>query len=62
MSQHNQNNRLVVVIEEGEAEEVGRDLMKTMMKRKNKIVLQEIRALVLKKLLPVPHLNLFSNN
>jgi len=51
-----------VVIEEGEAEEVGRDLLKTMMKRKNKKVLQDIRALVLKKLLPAPHLNLFSIN
>jgi hypothetical protein len=62
MNQHNQNNQLVKVKEEGEAEEVGRDLMKTIMKRKNKIFLQELRTLVSKKLLRVPHLNLFSNN
>jgi hypothetical protein len=45
MSNHNRNN-LVSAIEEGEVEEAGRGILRTMMNRKNKVILLEIRVLV----------------
>jgi hypothetical protein len=62
MSQNNPSNQLVVGIEEVKAEEVGRDLLRTVMMKKSRIVRQEKRAKALKKLPRVRHFNLCSNN
>lgn len=62
MSQNNPSNQLVVGIEEVKGEEVGRDLLRTVMMKKRRKVRQEKRAKALKKLPRVPHFNLCSNN